>query len=173
MEIDIKKLYEVKHLNYFENIEYEFSKNFVKYIKNYNQIDKNIGITIALLVSTNDHTLAFPMISKLTTHNKMCVLKEIVRKKFYNTNPNMVRDYNEWLDKASKSKTERNQYIHGCWQLAGCLTERPIIFSPINWDIGKIDCKNQNFSLEEFKSIADELENISLEFGELRKKYPF
>lgn len=78
MEVDIKKLYEYKQLSYFEIIEYEFSRNFVRYLKNYNQLDQNIGLTIAWLVSCNDPTLAFPMINKLSTHNKMCVLQKVV-----------------------------------------------------------------------------------------------
>lgn len=85
----------------------------------------------------------------------------------------MVRDYDNWFDKASKTRTERNQYIHGYWQLADNLTEKPIMFSPINWKIDKTDRNNQNFGLEEFKSITDELENICIEFGNLRRKYPF
>jgi hypothetical protein len=173
MEVNVDQLYEFKQLNYFENIEYEFSRNFVKYIKNYNQLDQNIGITIALLVSSKDHTLAFPMIGKLSTHSKMCVLQKVVRKKFYDTDQNMVRDYEKWLDRASKTRTERNQYIHGYWHLAGCLTDKPIMFNPINWEIEKTAQLIQNFSLEEFKSIADELENICIEFGSLRNKYPF
>jgi hypothetical protein len=173
MEFDAIKLNEVKQLGYFEIVEFEFSRNFVKYLKNYNQLDKNIGLTIALLVSCHDPKLAFPMISKLSTHNKMCVLQKIVRKKFSNTDSNMVRDYDDWLDRVSKSRTERNQYIHGYWHLAGSLTDKPIMFSPINWEIEKADNKDQTFSLEEFKTIADELESICIEFGNLRRKYPF
>lgn len=173
MNPDIKKLYELKQLSYFEIIEYEFSRNFVKYLKNYNQLDQNIGLTIAWLVSCSDPTLAFPMVSKLTTHNKMCVLQKVVRKKFSCTNLDMVKDYDDWLDRASKTRTERNQYIHGYWHLADCLTEKPIMFSPINWEIERTESKNQNFSLEEFQSIANELENICIEFGNLRRKYPF
>ena len=167
------KLYEFKKLGYFEIIDYEFSRNFVDYIKNYNNLDKNIGITISLLVSSHDPKLAYPMIKKLTTHDKMSVLKEVINKKFNETNNEMVKEFDEWIKKASTTRTERNQLIHGSWSLAGSVTETPIIFSPTNWDIEEKSDKNKKFSLDEFKIIVEELKDVCSEFGKLRRKYPF
>ncbi|MBU0910702.1 MAG: hypothetical protein KKA54_16900 [Proteobacteria bacterium] len=171
MESAPNKLYEIKKLDYFETINYEFSRNFVEYIKNYNQLDQNIGITIAWLVSCNNPRLAYPMIKKLNTHDKMCVLKEVVKNKFNETNQEIVKAYCEWIEKASTTRTERNQFIHGYWHLSGSVTEKPIFFSPISWDIEARADKNQNFSLDEFRVIVDELKAVCTEFGNLRKRY--
>lgn len=165
------KLYKSKKLGYFEIIDYEFSRNFVEYIRNYNELDKNIGITISFLVSFNDPKLAYPMIKKLTTHDKMAVLKELITKKFNETNSELVKEFCGWIKKSSTTRTERNELIHGCWSLAGSVTETPIFFSPTSWDIeAKFD--NKNFSLEEFKIIVEELKDVCSEFGKLRRKYP-
>ena len=169
--MDPRKLYEMREINYFENIEFEFSRNFVRYIKTYNQLDSNIGYTISILVGTPYPQLTYPLIGKLTTQEKMAVLKKIVKERFAESNPEMINDYYDWIDKASKTRTERNQYIHGYWHLSCSLDEKPIFFSPLTWEIKKTGSTDQKFSLEEYKSIVDELENICLEFGNLRNKH--
>lgn len=171
--MDVQRLYEKREISYFENIEFEFSRNFVRYIKTYNQLDSNIGYTISILIGTPYPKLTYPLIGKLTTQEKMAVLKKIIKERFAESSKEMINDYVNWIDKASKTRTERNQYIHGYWHLSSSLYEKPILFSPLNWEIKKSGDASQKFSLEEYESIVDELENISIEFGDLRKKYPF
>lgn len=170
-----EKLYKTKKIGYFEIIDYEFSKNLVDYIKNYNQLDQNVGLTLAWLVTGSNPRLAYPMISKLSAHGKMEALQKVISEKFSESSEEMVNEFDQWFSKASKTRTERNQYIHGYWQLAGNVNDKPIMFSPIRWEISNNANKNrtQYFSVDEFKAIVDELKAVCSDFGDLRRKYPF
>jgi len=145
-------------------------------MQTFSYLELNIGHCIRWLVNRNDLESAHPLLDRLTTHQKLEVLKELIFYKFANDKPKMISDFDQWFIKAAKTKAARNRYVHGVWELAPQAKETPIRFRPIKWSTGTgkpIQTKDdvQYLTLSDFKKIVAEMSAVSRKFNELREKY--
>lgn len=153
-------------LDEYEIVEFKFSKLFVEFINTFNLLDSNLRLCIGWFVTGGQPNLAYPIIDKLSTFERIDYLKNVINSKPFASRQEMVGDFNEWLSKASHIRCKRNKYIHGFWRLLPGI-EVKIIFE---WQNNSQNI-TEEFSLEEYKIMVQELKDLLEEFGVLRTKY--
>jgi hypothetical protein len=163
-------------LNKYQDIEPEFSSNLLKFLKYFNLLERNLGLSISFLVNDKDPHVAYPFLEKLNTQGKLDILKELIFYKNSETNEEIINDFNRWFKEALETKAIRNRYIHGYWHIRDDRTENPIIFSPTTWTsgVGKVATEtdsDQYMSLSEFKDVVQKMEALFESFSALRGKY--
>lgn len=94
-------------------------------------------------------------------------LVDFINDKRFETQEEMVDDFNQWFSIASKAKCRRNGYVHGRWWVAGTGLEKPIRFNSQSL----INNKDMGFSLDEFKDIVTDMLSVHKKFHDLRTNY--
>jgi hypothetical protein len=77
--------------------EYEFSKLLVEYINTFNLLDSNLTLCIGWFITGGKPGLAYPLVTKLSTHAKITYLKSAINSDSFKTRPDMVKDFNNWV----------------------------------------------------------------------------
>jgi hypothetical protein len=147
-----------------------------RYMQTFSYLELNLGLCIRFLVNRKDPQAAHPLLERLSTQQKLDVLKELIFYKYANDKSKMISDFGQWFKKAAKTKASRNRYVHGVWELVPHLKETPIRFRPISWAAGTgkpMQTKDevQYIALSDFEKIVAEMNAIFREFSELREKY--
>ena len=147
-------------------------------MQTFSYIELNVGLCIRRLVNQNDWKAAHPLLDRLTTHQKLEALKELLFYRFSEDNPKLVSDFDEWFKKAAKIKSSRNRHVHGLWEYNRMIDDKPIQFRPIVWSpgVGKpISEKDEvlRLSFSEFEQIVKGMTTLLDEFSRLIQKYPF
>jgi len=81
-----------------------------RYMQTFSYLDLNLGLCIRLLVNRNDVKAAHPLLERLSTQQKLDVLKELIFYKYANDKPKMISDFDKWFKKTSQTKASRNRY---------------------------------------------------------------
>ncbi len=155
-------------LNTYQLIEYEFTKSFVEFINSYNELDYNISTCIARIITDKTPNLAYHVIQKLSTQEKIDLLKQILMDRKFVEKWELVDDFNEWSLKAEKSKAYRyrNYFVNGKWHTIAANIEKPIIFKSLNHRVSQ----DLQFSLDEFHYFSNEMKSITNNFNKFREK---
>ena len=160
-------------LNEYEIVEYKFAKAFSDYVKLFNLFDFNIGLSIRWMVNNRDPSAAHPFLDRLSIHQKLEVLKELLSNKKSEENiKSFKKDFDDWFKLAAKSKAARNQYIHGLWDVNPHVN-KPIRFTPVNWVKGCGGNNTEEMTLDEFLKKMKKIEDVFNRFMDLRNKYGF
>ena len=147
-----------------------------QYMQTFSLFEQNLGLCIRWMVNRKDVKVSHPFLERLSTQQKLDVLKELIFYKYADDNPEVVSDFNLWFKKIAKAKASRNRYVHGVWQFIGGNKETPIRFTPTNWSAGigkpikKAD-EEQDMDFSKFEDIVAEMKSVLKEFNELRDKY--
>jgi len=160
----------------YSSLESRFYIALGRYMQTFSYLDLNLGLCIRLLVNRNDVKASHPLLERLSTQQKLDVLKESIFYKYANDKPKMISDFDKWFKKASQTKASRNRYVHGVWELVPKLKETPIRFTPISWAAGtgkpmQTKDEEQQMALSDFEKIVAEMNAVSHKFSKLREKY--
>ncbi len=156
-----------KELNNSEKFEFEFLKLHLEFMNTFNLLDANLTLCIGWLLTDGAPSLAYPLVTKLSTHAKIQYLQNTVKDSLFADQTEMVEKLNRWSNIALKAKCQRNDYVHGLWHTGNSTGTLKIIFEPQFWAKSKVEV----FSMDEFKTIVFQMKDILEQFHTLRDKY--
>lgn len=158
-----------KYLNDFPKHEQRFLRKFFDFVNSFNKFDSNLTAFLGWFVSGGAPDMAYPVIEKLTIHEKIDSLKDIVNNGRLKTNKELINDFNEWCTEALKLKSLRNNFVHAQWQIL-VRNDTYKFFHYYNLQsIGK--SKDGFLSIDEFEEIVATMENLGAKFDKIRKKH--
>ena len=73
-------------------------------MQTFSYLELNLGLCIRWLVNRKDVKVAHPLLERLSTQQKLDVLKELIFYKFANDKSEMISDFGQWFNKAAKTK---------------------------------------------------------------------
>lgn len=150
-----------------DNQEDRFNKAFVKFIRYFNLLELNVGLSISFLHNIADPKSIYPKLMKMTCEQKIDKLKELLISKNIE-----IKEFNAWYDSTTIARGKRNRYLHGNWEYLPNRSDKPVRFSAPPWMKEKYaDDAVEKFSLDEFDDVAEEMKNVFDELMQIRRKY--
>ena len=146
------------------------------YMQTFALFEQNLGLCIRWIVNRKDVKIVHPFLERLSTKQKLDVLKELIFYKYGDENPQMISDFNQWFEDAAKTRASRNRYVHGVWRFIRQNRDAPIRFEPLSWSAGigrpmQTRDEERDMDLADFEKIVEEMKSILGRFNELRDKY--
>lgn len=156
-------------LKVFPAHEQKFYKLFHDFIDTFNSFDENLSICLGLIISGGQRHLAYPVIEKLSTNEKIDSLKQILNSKEFEDKKNVVDNFNRWVSDALKIKCIRNNYVHARWQILVRNDSYQFIHCrPINLTGPS---KSSFLTVNEFEEMVSNTKRVLNEFGEIYKEH--
>lgn len=154
-------------LRNLEELEREFSLQFVRFVNAFNYLERNIGLCLSFLLNPQNPRSTYSRLLMLTTEGKLAALRSELSKRYGAGDNVVLSEFEAWYERAEKSRALRDKYVHGQWQILPMDKERPVTFSLPEW-IGGGD---HSMSLAEFETAVQEVEGVFNRFMDFRKKY--
>lgn len=113
---------------------------------------------------------------------RLKALERLMQSAWGQPNPDGVREFTEWFERANRARGLRNDYAHGRWGVPGkrlpaesgrfCDATPLLVFVPLDWDMSP-DRKDRSvdLTLEQFAAQVEEAELLSSQFFSLVEKY--
>ncbi len=158
-----------KPLDVCADHEKKFNKVFLDFINAFNSFDSNLGLILCCVVTGGKPQFAYPLVSRLSAHQKIGSIQEIVGYDEFKENQKLVEACKQWTTKALKIKCIRNGLVHSNWR-----------FFPRNDSYNFIECTPSTFhnkqgstyyTLEEFIDLLKEMEEVSRELSAIYQNH--
>ncbi len=158
-----------KPLDDFPEHEQRFLRKFFEFVNAFNKFDQNLTLALGWVVSGGAPYMAYPLVTKLTTHEKIDSLNKIFSSEHLKSKDNLLKDINGWATQALKVKCLRNDIVHAQWQILVKNDSHKFFHfrnsSPSN------NSKSGEMSIDEFDEIVAAMEKVNAEFGHIHQKY--
>jgi hypothetical protein len=152
-----------------EELEIRFSLALTKLVFNFNYLDVNLGFSIRLMENPGNAEASHPKLSRTTTEQKIDLWLSLLKEAKWTKSPLNLKELEDWANRATKSRHIRNRLVHGYWRLLIMRPEKPVSLSIPPWWIEKADDEvSKDMTLEEFESLADEMESMFKKFCKIR-----
>ena len=156
-------------LKVFPEHEQKFHKLFYEFINTFNSFDRKIGLCLGWVVTGGHPHMAYPLIEKLTTHGKIDSLTKILKSEAFKDQKHIVDEFNQWIKRALKVKSIRNNYIRANWEILFRNDSYKFIHY---YDASlSVPSNSHNLTVSEFEDIVTNLQKITEDFGQLYKKH--
>ena len=158
-----------RSLDEYEIVRYEHALGFMRYVNSFNRLERNIALCIRCTDRSIETEAAYRALCDLTYQKKLKALEKAVAGNEILEGPEAATAFSEWTKLVDRSRTIRNDYVHGDWDIAPSM-EKPIRFTPMRWSDGEKGPTTQEMTLNEFLVAVDEMEALADSFSQLRQQ---
>lgn len=160
-----------KTLDFYEVVKHEFATAFANFINLYNLLEINIGLCLRLSPTNPELRATNKQLDSLSFHGKLQRLTKLVDQQAFATRKKGLRnEYHSWLQVMDETRTARNRYIHGYWDVYPAV-ERSVRFRPMAWEESETKRCTEEMTLPEFLEQMKELSQTFDKFMHIRRKF--
>ena len=152
-------------------LEIELSVALVRFLRHFNLVDLNLGLSIAWLAKLTDPKSAAPKLESMTLERKLREFRRLANKCGLTRSEKERKDLEDWSTRFTVLRSLRNVFVHGHWDLLPLREEHPVSLVIPPWMQEKLGTSPEiKMTLNELRGRALQMEGLFLEFMKLRRK---
>jgi hypothetical protein len=152
------------------DLESEFSLALSRFLRYFNLIERNVGLSISVLKSPENPRSIYRGIDSKNYEQKLEMFSGLVNSE-RNISDSEARKLKNWVESARSIRPARNAFVHGYWDLLPLSDTHPIhltLHPGVREDIKATS--PTRMTMEELDAAAIEVKQIFEEFVRLRRE---